>query len=174
MNEFHFEMLKKSFKGGAKLALCPKNLAKSWHDKVVLAALGQFCKELVEGWIPSTTTWSRACAWFIWMVFGQQESCRLPTCISGWLPDFFLTLCALLPRLCLRANFVGKTCFQNLFSQASFSRAVSFGITQLLAKLKVLAFLRISYPGINIFRQLDATVHSISSSDFMRIGLDAS
>ena len=32
LNEFHFEMLKKSFKGGAKLALCPKKFDKSWHD----------------------------------------------------------------------------------------------------------------------------------------------
>ena len=67
----------------------------------MLAALGQFCKELVEGWIPSTTTWSRAYAWFARIVLGQQEGCSLPNCISGRSPDFFSTLCALLPQFCL-------------------------------------------------------------------------
>ena len=49
LNEFHFEMLKKSFKGGAKLALCPKNLAKSWHDKVVLAWAGPVLQRTGRG-----------------------------------------------------------------------------------------------------------------------------
>ena len=75
----------------------------------MLAGLGQFCKELVEGSIPSTTTWSRAFAWFKWTVLEQQESCSLPNYSSGRLPDFFLTLCALLPRFCLWSTSLATT-----------------------------------------------------------------
>ena len=110
----------------------------------MLAALGQFCKELVEGWIPSTTTWSRAYAWFIWMVFGQQESCRLPTCISGWLPDFFLTLCALLSRFCVM-QFCGYNVLPRPVLPDSFSRAMSLGIMHPLTTSKESFLLQLTF-----------------------------
>ena len=100
LKEFHLQMLIRVFKEVARPTLCREKIGKSWHETVVLAALGQFCKELVEGWIPSTTTWSRACAWFARIVLGQQEGCSLPNCISGRSPDFFSTLCALLSQFC--------------------------------------------------------------------------
>ena len=53
-------MLIRVFKEVAKPTLCREKIGKSWHETVVLAALGQFFRELVEGWIPSTITWSRA------------------------------------------------------------------------------------------------------------------
>ena len=60
LKEFHLQMLIRVFKEVARPTLCREKIGKSWHETVVLAALGQFFRELVEGWIPSTITWSRA------------------------------------------------------------------------------------------------------------------
>ena len=135
-----FANAQESFEGVAKLTLCREKIGNSWHDKVVLAGLDQFCKELVEGSIPSTIYWNRASAWFGGTVFEQQESYSIPNCNSGWLPEFFLTLCALLPRFCLWASLLAATLLPEPLPilPSLLSRAVSFGITHFPANFKAL------------------------------------
>ena len=63
----------KGFEAAAKLAFVAKKLANASTKTVVLAGLGQFCKELVEGSIPSTTTWSRASAWLVGRILTARK-----------------------------------------------------------------------------------------------------
>ena len=101
LNEFHFEMLKKSFKGGAKLALCPKKFGEKLARLGRASWAGPVLQRTGRGF-DSLHDHLESCRNLVLRYnFGHQESCSLPNYRSGWLPDFFLTLCALLPRFCL-------------------------------------------------------------------------
>ena len=77
LNEFHLQMLKRVLKLWQSLRFVAKKLTKSWHETVVLAGLGQFCNELVEGSIPSTITWNRAPIWCGWVSFDSKKTVAL-------------------------------------------------------------------------------------------------
>ena len=102
LKEFHLQMLIRVFKEVARPTLCREKIGKSWHETVVLAALGQFFRELVEGWIPSTITWSRAVYGHGATIFNSSRATASSTvdladyqtsfcCEMSYCQDFFLS-----------------------------------------------------------------------------------
>ena len=125
LNEFHFEMLKKSFKGGAKRTLCPKKFGKKLARLGRASWAGLVLQRTSRGF-DSPHDHLESCRNLVRLDnFGHRESCSLPNYSSGRSPDFFLTLCSLLPRRCLSANLWPQRAYGTCFFWAITTRYVT-------------------------------------------------
>ena len=79
LDEFHLQMLSRVAKKWQSARFVTQKIDESWHETVVLAGLGQFCEELVEGSIPSTIIWNRAAGGLTETKFDNKKATALPT-----------------------------------------------------------------------------------------------